>query len=198
MKMLSNTKAELKKALLRKNIFNIFDDTGTFVPVLLACGISKALDRVWLAGLFHKLNCWGFLNVDQKFSQNGLVNPGAPQFSLLCPTVFLVYINDVPDDVICNITVCAVESSMLSTVVNLILLLISGNSLSWLINSNQTCEALWIGVGRVLLISIQWKPSLFHLIFQIALVLLKIFNKEWLKMLLTNQIAEFLNQLYLR
>ena len=46
MKTSNHTKAELKKVLLIENVFNMFGDTGAFVPVLLACDISKTSDRV--------------------------------------------------------------------------------------------------------------------------------------------------------
>ena len=97
MKTSNHTKAELKKVLLIENVFNMFGDTGAFVPLLLACDISKTSDRVWLAGLLHKFKCCGFL---KKFSQKGPVNPGVPQGSFLSPTLSLVYINDLPDDII--------------------------------------------------------------------------------------------------
>ena len=52
--------------------------------------------------------------LDGKSSQEYLVNPGAPQGSILGPTFFLLYINDLPDDVICNIAMYADDTTLYS------------------------------------------------------------------------------------
>ena len=92
---------------------------------------SKAFDKVWHAGLLHKLKSYGisgqifglissFLSnrrlrvvLDGKSSQEYPVNARVPQGSILVPTLFLLYINDLPDDAICNIAIYAYDTNYL-------------------------------------------------------------------------------------
>ena len=95
----------------------------------VALDISKAFDRVWHAGLFHKLKSYyqifglisSFLGnrrlrivLDGKSSQEYPVNARVPQVSILGPTLFLLYINDLPDNVICDIAIYADDTTLYS------------------------------------------------------------------------------------
>ena len=52
--------------------------------------------------------------LDEKSSQEYPVNSGVPQGSILGRTLFLLYINDLPDDVICNIALYADDTTLYS------------------------------------------------------------------------------------
>ena len=73
---------------------------------------------VWHAGLLHKLKSYGIsgqiFGLDGKSSQEYPVNAGVPQRSILDPTLFILHINDLPDDVICNIAIYADGTTLYS------------------------------------------------------------------------------------
>ena len=52
--------------------------------------------------------------LDGKSSQEYPANAGVLQRSIFGPTLFLLYINDLPDDVICNIAIYADNTTLYS------------------------------------------------------------------------------------
>ena len=94
-----------------------------------ALDISKAFDRIWHAGRLPKLKSYeitgqiGLISsfcsnrrlrvvLDGKSSQEYPVNAGVPQGFIFGPTLFLLYINDLPDDVVFNITIYVDDTTL--------------------------------------------------------------------------------------
>ena len=109
--------------------------------------------------------------LDGKSSKEHPVNAGVPQGSILGLKLFLLYFNDLPDDVICEIAIYADDMILLS-ILSAIRHLICCNNLNWLLNLNLISETLWTGVRSGLLISMLGKLSWFHLTGLITMVLL--------------------------
>ena len=84
--------------------------------ILIFCDNSKAFDRVWHEGLIKKLKSYGisgdlliwikhylsgrkqFVFVNNELSDSGLIKAGVPQGSVHATLLFLLYINDITDN----------------------------------------------------------------------------------------------------
>ena len=104
-------------------------DSGKEVRVVF-CDISKAFDRVWHRGLLHKLKSLGcpesllkwfssyLLGRRQRVVINGqaskwaYVQAGVPQGSILGPLLFLIYINDIVNELRASVRLFADDTSL--------------------------------------------------------------------------------------
>ena len=150
----------------------------------VALDIFKAFGRVWHAGLLHKLRSCGISGqifgiissfpsnrqlrvvLDGKSSQEYLVNAAVPQGSILGPARFLLYINDLPDDFICNIAVSADDTTLCNQASDLW----QEVELASELESDLPDTVDW--AGHSLLISMLEKLNWFRLIGLLTLVLL--------------------------
>ena len=77
----------------------------------MSCGI---LGQIFGLILSFPSNRWLPVVQDGKSSQKFQDNDAFPYGSVSGPTLFLLYINDLPDDVICNIAVYVYDDSLYS------------------------------------------------------------------------------------
>ena len=139
-------------------------DEGKEVRVVF-CDISKAFDRVWHRGLIHKLFQIGIRDDLLTWFKNYLTNrqqrvvlhntnsdwkslsAGVPQGSILGPLLFLIYINDIVNDISSEIRLFADDTSLYIIVDNPVasaaaingdLRLIHTWSKTWLVDFNPT------------------------------------------------------------
>ena len=101
---------------------------------LVFCDISKAFDMVWHKGLIFKLKSIGVSgdmlqwftyyvsNRRQRVCIRGCISPwlkivaGVPQGSILGPTLFLIYINDISNGIKINIRLFADDTFLFKIV----------------------------------------------------------------------------------
>ena len=120
--------------VVSERIARAFNRSGATRTVAL--DISKTFDRVWHAGLLHKVRSYGLsgqvfglissflsnrhLRVVLDGTSSQKYPAGVPQGFILVPTLFLPYINDLPDDVISNIAMLMILLSTLNVIKHMI------------------------------------------------------------------------------
>jgi len=117
---------------ITSNIYESFEKYDETRALFL--DISKAFDKVWHEGLIYKLKCNGvsgnLLNLLENYLQNryqrvvlnGIssewksLEAGVPQGSVLGPLLFLIYINDLTENISSEMRLFADDSSLFSRV----------------------------------------------------------------------------------
>ncbi|MEW8547708.1 MAG: reverse transcriptase family protein, partial [Candidatus Thiodiazotropha sp.] len=139
-------------------------DSGKEVRAVF-CDISKAFDRVWHAGLLHKLKAAGVTGEVLDWFKNYLsdrkqrvvlpgalsgwtsIKAGVPQGSILGPLLFLLYINDIVVDIGSSVRLFADDTSLFIVVddpitaagcLNMDLDRISRWAATWLVSFNPS------------------------------------------------------------
>jgi hypothetical protein len=124
---------------------------------------SAAFDRVWHSGLLHKLKCKGIVGklfdwlksylsdrfqrvvIKGQFSEWIKILAGVPQGSILGPLLFLIYIDDIINDIESNIFLFADDTSLVERITDPVLTFEQINrdltklhnwSQQWLVNFN--------------------------------------------------------------
>ena len=135
---------------------------------IVFCDISKAFDRVWHEGLLFKLerigiggNLLNFVKhylsnhtrsiiVDGQSSEIGHIKAGVHQGAVFGPLTFLIYINDIIEDISSNIKLFAYDTSLFIEVDD-------PNIAAEVLNSDLNKIKLWVDQWIVLLLYLAQK-----------------------------------------
>ena len=115
-------------------IYTAFEEIPSKETRAIFLELSTAFDRVWHDGLLYKLECNGIsahllsllgnflanrrqrVVLNGKSSQWAPISAGVPQGSVLGPLFFLVYINDIVENLNCDAKIFADDTSLFSVV----------------------------------------------------------------------------------
>ena len=98
---------------------------------MILIDLQKAFDTINHEILLKKMHCFGFseevilwfgsylsqrefkVNINKTFSEPGAINCGVPQGSILGPLLFLLYVNDIPQSVKCDLLLYADDTCLI-------------------------------------------------------------------------------------
>ena len=108
------------------NINSYFDCDPTINVTGVVLNTSKAFDKVWHNEILFKLEnlsklirtCYQRVVLHGQTSTWELIKSGVPQWSVLGPLVFLININDLPDNIQLNCNIFADDTSLFSHVLD--------------------------------------------------------------------------------
>ena len=171
--------------IVSERIARAFNKSGA--TRVVALDISKAFDRVWHAGLLHKLKSYGIsgqiFGIISSFLSNswlrvvleGSLRKNIQSMLEFLKAPFLVlhfsYYTLMTFLMMLSVILLPMLTILLS-ILSVIRHLICGNKLNWLLMLNLIYETLWAGAGSGLLISMLEKLNWFRLTGLITLVLL--------------------------
>ena len=141
------------------NIYRAFEEKPSKETRAVFLDLSKAFDRVWHEGLIYKLECKGISGklltlvknylkdrkqrvvLNGRSSEWASVSAGVPQGSVLGPLFFLIYINDLTENIASGIKLFADDTSLFSVVET----------------ENETAQALNSDLEKIRTWAWQWK-----------------------------------------
>jgi hypothetical protein len=143
---------------------------------MIFCDISKAFDRVWHKGLLYKLKQCGIdgkillwienylcsrkqvVTIGSSISKENVINAGVPQGSILGPLFFLIYVNDIANNLLSVTRLFADDTSLAQTtsniddlegLLNFDLRMISAWAKQWLVKFNpDKTEVLFFSCNK--------------------------------------------------
>ena len=120
--------------MISHKIYSGFEEVPSKETRAIFLDLSKAFDRVRHKGLIYKLQCNGisgsllmlledFLHIrkqrvilNSQASKWQMVSSGVPQGSVVGPLLFLIYVNNIVNNINCNVRLFADDTSLLSLV----------------------------------------------------------------------------------
>ena len=155
---------------ITREIFEVFDCNPPLEVRSVFLDISKASDKVWHEGLLYKFKSIGISEelynllenylsdrfqrviLNGQFSSWKPILAGIPQRSILSPLLFLIYINDLPNDLKSNAKLFADDTSRFTLVKD-------KNESTSILNKDLLLISKWVYIWKILFNPDPTKPA---------------------------------------